>query len=182
MDQNNTFRWIDALDPIVHAYNNVYHRSIKMTPTESREAEQYTVWTNQYYDPPVRQTKKKKPGKLRNKKPYKFVIGDIVKVLALKKPFDREYTQRYTTETFTVTDRKVNQGIPTYSIKDELGESITGRWYEQEMQKVIVPEDKLYKIEKVLRTRRRKGKKESFVKYRGYPKKFNAWVTDVQNI
>ena len=180
MDENNTFRWIDVLDPIVHTYNNVYHRSIKMTPTQARNADQYALWTNQYFDPPIKE--KRKTTKRKNKQLYKFKVGDQVKVLADKRPFDREYSQRFTEETFTITDRIMKQSIPMYTIKDESNELITGKWFEAEMQKVIVPENKVYRIEKVLKTRKRKGKTEYFVKFRGYPKKFNAWVDNVQAI
>ena len=43
------------------------------------------------------------------------------------------------------------------------------------MQKVI-KEDDVYRVEKVLRKRKRKGVVEYFVKWKGYPDKFNSWV------
>ena len=72
--------------------------------------------------------------------------------------------------------------IASYSIKDEQNEAISGWFYPQELLKVSVPEDKTYRIEKVLKRRRRNGKEELFVKFRGYPKKFNSWVSDVDYI
>ena len=70
--------------------------------------------------------------------------------------------------------------IPSYSIKDEQNESITGWFYPQELLKVYVPNDKTYKIEKVLKRRKRHGKDEIFVQWRGYPKKFNSWVSEYE--
>jgi hypothetical protein len=58
------------------------------------------------------------------------------------------------------------------------GESIKGKFYEQEIQKIAKTDD-VYEVEKVLKTRRRNGKVEYFVKWKGYPEKFNSWVTDV---
>ena len=178
MSENNTFKWTDVLDDFVTGYNNAYHRSIKMTPTQARAADQYTVWNNQRYQEPVIKTKSK-PSPAPS---YKLKIGDSVKLLADKKPFDREYDDKFTTEVFTIIDRKMQQGIPTYAVKDELNETIIGRFYEKELQKVFVAEDKTYKVEKILKKRKRKGKTEYFVKWRGYPSKFSSWVTDVEYI
>jgi hypothetical protein len=40
-------------------------------------------------------------------------------------------------------------------------------------------DDDVYEVEKVLKTRKCGGKVEYSVKWRGYPDKFNSWVTDV---
>ena len=63
----------------------------------------------------------------------------------------------------------------TYELKDLLGESIKGKFYEPELQ-LIVKEDDVYDVEKVLKTRRRNGQVEYLVKWRGYPEKFNSWT------
>jgi len=42
-----------------------------------------------------------------------------------------------------------------------------------------VKEDDVYKVEKVLKTRKRKGKKEYFVKWKGYDDSFNSWTQDI---
>ena len=63
----------------------------------------------------------------------------------------------------------------TYAIKDLADEQIKGKFYERELQ-LIVKEDIVYNIEKVLRTRRRNGKVECYVKWKGYPDKFNSWT------
>ena len=65
----------------------------------------------------------------------------------------------------------------TYGLKDLAGENIKGKFYEQEIQKVI--DDGVYEVEKVLKTRKRNGIVEYFVKWSGYPDKFNSWTTDV---
>ena len=108
MHQTNTFRWIHVLEPFTYQYNHSYNRSIQMTPAMARDADQYTVWTNQYYDKP---SPKKKPRKPKKKSPYRFELGDRVKLLAEKKPFDREYSQLFTTEVFTITDRYMRDNI-----------------------------------------------------------------------
>ena len=63
----------------------------------------------------------------------------------------------------------------TYAIKDLADEEIKERFYESELQ-FIVKEDNVYDVEKVLKTRRRNGKVEYYVKLKGCPNKFNSWT------
>ena len=42
-----------------------------------------------------------------------------------------------------------------------------------------VSEDDVYKIEKILKSRKRRGKVEYFVKWRGYEPSFNSWTSDI---
>ena len=55
-----------------------------------------------------------------------------------------------------------------------------GTFYEKELQKVRKDADALYLIDKVLRRRRRGNKTEYFVSWKGYPSKFNSWVSNIQ--
>ena len=63
----------------------------------------------------------------------------------------------------------------TYAIKHLADEQIKRRFYEPELQ-LIVKEDNVYEVEKVLRTRRRNGKVAYYIKWKGYPDKFNSWT------
>jgi hypothetical protein len=42
--------------------------------------------------------------------------------------------------------------------------------------------ENLHRVEKVLKTRVRGGKKEYFVKWLNYPSTYNSWVTDIKNL
>ena len=180
MNEKNTYKWVDVLSDVVQAYNNSYHRIIKMTPSQAKTADQYTVWSNQYFSKPKELPDTKRPK--QKKDAFKFKEGDRVKLSVIKKPFDREYNEKFTTETFTITDRRMQGNFDTYSIKDEQNEPISGWFYPQELLKVFVPENKTYKIEKVLKRRKRNGKEEMLVRWRGYSKKFDSWVSDVDYI
>ena len=90
-------------------------------------------------------------------------------------PFRKGYLPNWTTELFAVSARLLRHP-PVYKLKDYDGEQLQGTFYEQELQRAIKTDD-LYQIEKVLRTRKRRGKTEYFVKWFGYPDKFNSWVT-----
>ena len=65
-----------------------------------------------------------------------------------------------------------------YKIKDLADDPIEGTFYESELQKVIKSVDILYRVEKVLRKRKRGKTKEMYVKWEGWPSKFNSWIPE----
>ena len=173
MFYKNSYRWLDVLDDFTRIYNKRQHSALRMSPEAARSAEPYVIWRNQYLKPPVRLAKPQRPV---TQSPFAFVLGDTVKIATAKTRFTREWQEKFGNETFEVIKRKVVDGVPMYLLKDGTGETIKGFFYEPEMTKVIVPEDKVYKFEKVLKTRRRRGKTEHFVKFQGFPNKYNEWI------
>ena len=158
--KNSTYRYIDVLPAIVHAINNSYHRSIKRKPVDVNYNNAQDVWETLYGE--------KKPVK------FKFKIGDNVRIGKHKTIFDKGYLPNFTEEIFVITERLGRQP-PVYKIKDLQGEPVTGIFYEQELVKVV-KEEEIYKIEKVIRKRKRNNKTEILVKWVGYPDKFNQWI------
>ena len=66
---------------------------------------------------------------------------------------------------------------PLYELVDLFKTQIPGRFYQEQLTKSPPPKEVDYFfIEKVLKTRTVKGKKEYFVKYLYYPNKFNRWI------
>lgn len=158
---NNTYKYLDILQPLVNKYNNTYHRSIKCTPIEATQPQnELKVFQALYDDTPLL------------KKTPKFRLGDKVRIVKKKKTFEKGYTPNWTEEIFTITTVK-NTKPPTYVISDTNGEEIKGSFYEPELQKTT---QTIYRIEKVLNRRTRNGKKEIYVKWKGYNNKFNSWI------
>ncbi|XP_070569265.1 uncharacterized protein [Ptychodera flava] len=62
---------------------------------------------------------------------------------------------------------------PVYRIEDLSGEEILGTFYEDELQ--AVNDSGVYRIEKILKTKKVKGQKYYLIKWRGYPDSFNSW-------
>ncbi len=56
----------------------------------------------------------------------------------------------------------------TYRIKDFDDKVIEGTFYEQEFQKSKQVEENIFRVEKMLRTRTKNGRKEVLVKWAGY--------------
>ncbi|GFS83448.1 uncharacterized transposon-derived protein F54H12.3 [Trichonephila clavipes] len=118
-------------------------------------------------------------GDLRNEKPKatKFKIGDVVRINKQKLHFEKGYEQNWRRELFIVFE--IVQRIPiVYRLKDLQGEEIKGTYYEAELQKVV--DTGFYPVENVIKQRKRRGITEYFVKFLGYPERFNDWVTDIQ--
>ena len=59
-----------------------------------------------------------------------------------------------------------------------MDEPIQGTFYTSELQKVIKDEKTIWRIDKILRKRKRSGKNEILVRWLGWPKKFDSWVLE----
>ena len=66
-----------------------------------------------------------------------------------------------------------------YEITDLLKVPLKRRFYRQELTKAPAPKDTDYfQVEKILKERKVKGKKEYFVKFLYYPSKFCIWIPE----
>jgi len=93
----------------------------------------------------------------------------------LRGVFDKKYEQSYTDELFTVSEGIPLQP-PVYKLKDYDAEDIKGTFYEKELQKVKVSNDKAFQVEKIQKRRVVRGKKQMYVCWKNWPEKFNSWV------
>ena len=146
--------YIDKLDDIANKYNNTYHSTIKMKPTDAK--------SNTSID----------SSKKTNDKNPKFKIGDNVRISKYKNIFAKGFTPNWSEEVFMIT--KVNNSVKKYVINDLNGEENVGTFYENELQKT---NQKKFRIKKVIK---RKGDK-LHVKWKGLDSSFNNWI-DKKNI
>jgi hypothetical protein len=123
LKQNN--RWIDVLQDFTSSYNATYHRSIKRTPRSVTKLNEVEVWQNQY-DLPQTQKRPKKTKTPKIKSPFRYKIGDFVRISHLRNLFDREYDERWSGEVFKIAKTFVKQGFPMYTLQDIMGEVIKG--------------------------------------------------------
>ena len=166
---NKTERYIDELENFVDGYNNSYHSGIKSAPSSVNKHNQHKIWVQQYIPEPrnkVDQHKKKK---------HKFQVGNLVRISNVRTPFSRGFGQTFSEEIFKI--RRVYTGSPvTYSLKDWDNEEVFGLFYEPELVRVRGKGKKSkYSVEKMIKERTRKGKKEVLIKWKGYSDKFNSW-------
>ena len=102
-------------------------------------------------------------------------VNDRVRISKAKRQFKKGYLPNWSDEIFTV--KSVHRtDPPVYRLIDDHGSRIEGTFYEQELQKVVVTKDKVYRIEKVLQQRKRGRRTQVLIKWLGYPESFNSWV------
>src|SRR5271163_5186540 len=123
----STGRYIDVLPQLVSSYNNTYHRSIKMTPSEVNEKNEDVVRSRLFV-----------PKKLPIK--WKYKIGQTVRIKQSKRTFRKGYEPAWTEEIFTIAELYPSDPA-TYILKDFLGEVIKGKFYEAEIQPVVKTDD-----------------------------------------
>ena len=70
-----------------------------------------------------------------------------------------------------------------YEIEDLEGEPIIGKFQEEELS-AVEKKDDVYKVEKILKRKKVKGKNMVLVKWLGYDNKHNSWIAqeNIQNI
>lgn len=163
--KSGSHRYIDKLDDFVFAYNHRKHRSIQHRPVDVTPFNSHKVRKILY-----QKTSKKNPK-------YKFAIGEKVRISKTKGIFEKGYQQNWTQEIFTITGRRA-RNPPVYLLRDSQEEELVGTFYDFELQKVIPPD--FYEIEKIVKERGRGRSKEYLVKWKGYPKSANSWISQSQ--
>ena len=75
---------------------------------------------------------------------YKFKVGDVVRLSKIQGTLGKESSKKWTDEMFTIASRSLNQGIPKYQVKDFHNDPIIDKFSSQELQKVIINQDKIW--------------------------------------
>jgi hypothetical protein len=160
----NTNRYLDVLQDLMTAYNRSFHRSIKAAPIDVNFQNENAIRKQLY-----------KPKKLPVR--FKFRANDKVRISQSRLPFQKGYLPTWSIEIFNVKEC-VPTDPATYKIVDYVGDPVEGKFYAEELQKVTKSDD-IYRVEKIIKTRKRAGQLEHFVKWLGYPDKFNSWTTNI---
>ena len=158
---NNNTIYIDKIDELLKTYNSSFHRSVRMAPLEASDIKNSNqVFANLYSDEIYKPVKKPK-----------FKIGDKVRISKYKRQlFDKGFTPNWTEEVFVI-DGILHTKPITYRLVDLQGETVTGSFYEQELQKTT---QEIFRIDEVIF--RDKKRKRALVKWSGYPDQFNSWI------
>ena len=165
-----THRYVDILQDLVFTYNNRPHKSLEsQAPVSVTSSNEDMVWKTMYVD---KNSKRKKSN-------FRFKINDQVRISYNKYVFQRDYHQKWTEEYFIITQRARKANHNMYKLKDLSGEDIDGLFYESELQKINKNSDSSFRVKKILKRRRRKSGEELYIKWMGWPDKFNSWVAAV---
>lgn len=154
MHHRNSARWIDFLEDAVYALNHRVCRTIGMRPVDVKQ-----------------DTFKYEPQKIV---PCKFRPGDTVRLASYKRIFTKGYAGRWTREIFVIAEA-IGLEVPHYYVKDLSGEEVRGVFYEPELQ-LVTNNSGVYKIDKILKHRTRKGVKEVLVSWTDYEEP--SWIPE----
>lgn len=165
MTAKATNRWVDVLQDMMQSYNHSRHRTIGMAPADVQKTDENELWVRMYGD-----------GDTIRKRINRVPDDTMVRVNRWKGEFEKGYMRNWSQEHFKVAGRSADAKRPVYKLKDDAGEEVKGAWYPEEIQPIT---DTEYRIERVIKRRRgANGKKEQFVKWLGWPEKFNSWVQE----
>ncbi|KAG8236942.1 hypothetical protein J437_LFUL016704 [Ladona fulva] len=157
----STFNYVAVLPKLIQAYNNLIHSSIVVSPASVNNRNAFKIILRQVV--------------IRPRSP-RFSVGDHVRILKERMPFKKSYKPNFTTEIFRIESILRGNRVLTYKLADLNGEPIVGSFYELELSTTVVSEETEFKIEKIIK-RRRKGRGwEYFVKWMWYPESSNSWV------
>lgn len=166
MTENETNRYVDVLQKLVNTYNTRKHRMIGMTPLEAeKNLNNEHLQLNLLQKKQIEQIKRKKP---------KFSVGSYVRIAKQKGKFSRGYDEQTMQEIFKIKSINISKPIPLYNLTNYDGsEDIVGGFYEFELVPVI---SNVFRIEKVLKKRKIRGKVQLFVKWKGFGNEHNSWI------
>ncbi|KAF7627100.1 Integrase catalytic domain-containing protein [Meloidogyne graminicola] len=164
MSEKQSLKWAKVLNKIVDAINHSSCRvlgGLRPIDVSFHNAQKIR---EKVFGPIIGPFNKKKP---------RFKKDDFVRMSRNKNIFFERIPSNYSDEILQV-DLVKNRVTPNrYRVRDENGEKFAGYFYPEELTKVRKDEQTSYRIEKVIRTRKRNGIKEYL-----YPEP--EWINESQ--
>jgi hypothetical protein len=136
-DFSKTLNWVTILPEIIRGYNSTKHSATGFTPNEinsSTHLKNIKIRRKLYSEKNIR-------------KPYKYSIGNHVRLSSLHNVFHKGYLTQWSEEIFKIISRRRFSDKNLYKVIDLMGEEISGYFYELEIQRVTYP--KSFRIEKI---------------------------------
>ena len=162
---NGSYQFYDKLQLLLDSYNSRDHRMLGGLSPEEAELDENASKVSMENEKYLCKFKKRKP---------KYKNNTLVRIKSEKNTFHKGYRPTFNDEIFKIVQVKTNLPIPLYtlgSLDDE--EVLVGNFYQFQITPVKQNE---HRIEKVLKKNKKSGK--SFVKWEGYPDRFNNWIED----
>lgn len=164
-----TKKWDQLIPSITESYNNTYHKSIKMAPSQVNTANIGLVIKNLFG---------KHWAADRKQKLNRFEIGDPVRFSSARHVFRKGYKNKWKEEIFRIAKIKYSLPSNLYLLNEWDGTALAGVFYPYELSKVNVDPNHEFRIEKVIDRRTSRGKKEIKVRWMGWPPKYDSWLPD----
>jgi hypothetical protein len=188
----SSYRYIDILPKVIDSYNRTPHSSLNgLAPADIDSENERQLWYQTYFPPKkyqsaFRDARKHHTGPIgkrpKRRSPFSYNLGDSVRLHYSRGKFTRDYDQSQSGEIFFVKGRRLDQGLPIYYLRDYSGDDLEGAVYPWEITKVKFDPQQPFRIDRVLKTRTKAGKTESYVTFEGWPAKYAQWIPNNQMI
>ena len=153
--------WWSVLSKFVNTYNNTPHSALDgLKPIDVANHNEFDLWWKQQQQQQPRS---------------KLKLLEHVRISRMKGIFVRNFDQKWSEEVFQIVGIDKKQMPIMYVLQDLNGIPIEGKFYKEELQRVAKPA--IFRIERILETRGKGKHKQYYVKWYGYDKKFNSWVS-----
>lgn len=166
MEFNHTQKWWNVLDKVVSSLNSTPHKTLNfLSPNQASKLKNYQLWEILYEKNKTKKSKFEKLKKLPSvPNPFKFDLGDKIKISKEKKTFEKSYTSNFSKEVFEICYRELKSRVPIYKIKDSNNELIIGIFYTEEL--VLVEKAKKAEIDHILKKKIIFGKEFCLVRWK----------------
>ena len=162
--------WSGDFQDMIQAHNNTKLTALgNRTPNEvvgSRKAE-VSLWFER---------KRKSLLNAPEPKPYRFKIGDAVRYKVASSNFDKDYQQKNSSAIYRIVQRHAPDNIARYKLKNIENQILEGSFTQNQLEMVDINEQTMYRIEKELGKRIRKGVKQVKVRWEGYGANQDTWI------
>jgi len=160
-----TYRYIDVLPKFFKDYNDTVLSATGMAPSRVTDSDDLAIW-------------KRMEARRRGVRVAKaeFRVGQHVRISRGKVKFAKSAERNFSTEIFRIAKVIERRPRPLYQLEDLNGTPIEGQFYLEELTRFRVTRRKVYKIDKILNKRVRRGILEYLVRWRGYSKDFDSRI------
>ncbi|XP_034234737.1 uncharacterized protein LOC117641481 isoform X1 [Thrips palmi] len=168
MTHNNTYSFLPVLQDMVKSINDTPHSTTLVAPNKFSESDVYPAWERNYL---------RHMPHIPDPRPYRFEVGDPVRVSLLRRSMDKAYRGTFSPQVFTVKARRKTRPH-TYELRNAAGEPVDGLFFEQELILAKDRPDRRYMIEKEhdRRVNPQTKKKEVQVSWVGWPPSVRDWI------
>lgn len=169
--------WNRFLQDVVHSLNSKQLKALdNLSPDQVTPEQVPRLWRF------MTQNDLKSQPEIRD---FKYNIGDTVRIhYSRGAAFKKAYNETMGAHVYYIEERFAPGQVHLYRIRDERDVIQPGRFRETELEKVIITDQTVWRIDKIVGRQMRNGVKYVKVRFLDYPEPFDQWMkaTDVQNL
>ena len=173
LTEKETTRYIDVLPQLTETYNRRGHRTLQDMPLAEADLPENEAHVQAIFHRRYQQAARRRRASLP------FRVGELVRLKTQPKKIStssRAYAEQFHGEYYRIV--RINRTLPValYYLRSlDTGELIEGGLYANELQR---QRGDVYKIERVLRRRVRRGRRQLLVKWKYFGPRWNEWIDE----